>query len=357
MRRSVFTAIVLVLLATRLGWAQQLPDSLVSSVSFYVEEDLFLVTGNNQDRHYTGGVGIQLSGRIAAPFTRPLSVLDALSGMRLRHRSGIDAGSSITVFGTGFTPDSLNTPDPLPQDRPYASLVGLSARTTSLDMRRTSAWTSELTVALLGTHVVHNAQAAVHRLTRKWNGKATPYDPEGWSNQISEGGELTAMYAVQYERLLSQEPTGAPHRYDASAGLSAAVGYYTNVGGHVTTRLGIIRTPFYQFRSNPMGQANQAGLGWLERKPIDLFVFGTLRPRFVLYNALLQGQFRDSRVTVPSSSVRNVVTEFETGVSAGVMTPGFGAKLTWVVLAGRTPEFAGPNERTHTWSSVFLTIQ
>jgi len=84
----------------------------------------------------------------------------------------------------------------------------------------------------------------------------------------------------------------------------------------------------------------------------DLYWFGGLTERAVLYNALLQGQFRKSVVRTEAANVERGVTEFQTGITVGLGPVG----LTWAVLAGRTPEFRGPQARPHVWSGLSLII-
>jgi hypothetical protein len=80
----------------------------------------------------------------------------------------------------------------------------------------------------------------------------------------------------------------------------------------------------------------------------EFFVFAGARPRLNIYNALLQGQFRDSVHTV---DIRREQFEWDLGVSASILR----LRLTWNVLAGRTPEFTGGQSRTHTWGSLVAT--
>jgi len=57
-----------------------------------------------------------------------------------------------------------------------------------------------------------------------------------------------------------------------------------------------------------------------------------------------------------SGDVRRALLEYDTGLA---FSKQFGTNrygLTWVYVAGRTPEFDGPMKRSHTWGSVFLTM-
>lgn len=341
-------------------------EPLVTGGAVYVEEDMFLdpyIDGLNSDRNYTGGLGIQLNGRIAAvTMGRPLSVLDRAVGMLgipvyREHRQAERYQHSIMLSGVGFTPDSLNNPVPQPGDRPFSSLIALSGRTASVDTTGATSWYSELTVGVLGTHVARNAQRWIHQQWREKNGTDTPLDPTpGWVNQISAGGEPTAMYMVGFERLLGQSgDAGAqpqdrlPAWWQISWGGSGSVGYYTQLSASATVRAGVIRNEFWTYRGNPMGNTNVAFGDWLRRHPLDANVFMTVRPRLVGYNALLEGQFRESTHTQPA---RPGVLDFETGVNLGYGR----VNATWIVIAGRSPEFRG-TDRWHTWASFFVSVR
>src|SRR5262249_34865250 len=82
----------------------------------------------------------------------------------------------------------------------------------------------------------------------------------------------------------------------------------------------------------------------------ELFVFTGARPRLNLYNALLQGQFRDSVHTV---GIERATLEWDLGVAAFI--PALHTQVSWNMLTGRTPEFKG-SQRAHTWGSIVLTI-
>jgi len=324
--------------------------------ALYLEEDLFYTPGN-QDRNYTGGGGIRLQGRwvekslypVQRPFDRLLGIPERVA--ETRH------GFLLSL--TAFTPDSLNTRDPIHDDRPYSSLLAVS--TDRVAARGREAWATQLSIGVLGLRVAERAQRGIHC----WGGRPCeterPYDPIGWRNQISDGGEPTALYRATYLRLLTESPRGGDGQkavnVQTSARAGGSIGYYTGLDAGLTTRVGWIQTPFWAFTNTPLGSVNQrVDDGGATDKRYELFWYGSLRPRLVAYNALLQGQFRDSRVVIPATNLERFVTEFDTGISVGMLTPKVNASLTWVVIAGRTPEFLGPRERVHTWASVFLSL-
>lgn len=322
-----------------------------------MENDLFQPSGRNEDRNYTGGFGFQFSGSFVrkARLDAPLRGLDSLTRVSKKHDAWERRFYTLLVFGTGFTPDDLNTAEPVRDDRPYASVLGASVRRLSVnDETFDEAWSSELALGVLGLPVARNVQTTLHRRLRDRSGEETPYDPLGWHNQISNGGEPTALYRVGYERRLlgdASDPNTRKH-FQVTGGVSGSVGYYTNVNALTNMRLGWFTSDFWEFTPGAMTVATQnLGTGRRRAKPAwEFFVFAGARPRLNLYNALLQGQFRDSVHTV---DIRRGTLEWDLGVAAYI--PVLRLQVTWNAMAGRTSEFKGGPSRTHTWGSIVAT--
>jgi hypothetical protein len=321
----------------------------------------------NEDRNYTMGASIGLFG----PFLgrsflfKPLEKLDDLTGASRIFQSYTGEGKvgapkgaeqfALALFGTAFTPagKDLNVSTPIPDDRPYASLLGLAW--SHLAVRQgdgsgalETVIKTELDVGVLGLRLDEWIQTKIHRAIRT-DPNGRPYDPLGWPHQISDGGEPTLRYVYGRKYLL-----GTTDFADVSAGTEASVGYYTNASLSTLVRVGCRATPFYAADANPIGMANQATPGPSSPcgRRLDLYMFGGLTGRAVLYNALLEGQFRHSDVRVAPGEIEHVVAEFQWGATAGWD----GIYLTWAIISGRTPEFHSDKERTHLWSGLYLTV-
>ena len=326
-----------------------------TSGSFYMENDLFVRGAVDEDRNYTGGFGFQFNGSFVhvAHLDAPLRGLDLLTRASKRHDEWKGRRYyTLLIFGTAFTPDDLRARHPIPGDRPYASLVGVSVRRMSVNPESLDeAWSSELAVAELGTPVARNAQTWIHRRLRARSGLSTPYDPQGWHNQISDGGEPTALYRVGYERRLlgAVSDDNSRKHFQLSGGLAASAGYYTNVNALTNVRVGWFTTNFWAFTPSAMSVGNQVAGGTEKRSTWELFLFGGARPKLNFYNALLQGQFTDSVYTV---GIKPATLEWDLGVAAYI--PLLRTQLSWNALTGRTPEFKG-STRSHNWGSIVLT--
>lgn len=330
-------------------------DGKLTSLVAIVENDVFWQLGNNFDRNYTGGLGLQASGSFVrrAHLDAPLALFDKLSTMRRAHAASPRKYYTLSLFGTAFTPDSLNFTGVLADDRPYGSIVALSVRRVSVDdetMER--AWSSELVIGALGLPVARNAQTWLHRKVRGANG-TTPYDPLGWDQQISNGGEPTFLYRATYERVVAGDRAPDVRKHlQVAAGAQASVGYYTQATLLGSARLGWFDSQFWEFNPAAVGAANQnRGLG---RKAAtwEFFAFGALRPRVIAYNALLQGQFRQSAHTFSGSEIERLQVEWDLGLAA-LIRP-LRLQLVWNAYPGRSADFKGPQARTHTWGSLML---
>lgn len=186
-------------------------------------------------------------------------------------------------------------------------------------------------------------------------GNDVPVDPLGWANQISAGGEPTALYRTGYQRQLAGDGAlGRRKHWQVVGGVEGAVGYHTTAAGSLSARLGAFTTEFWQF---PRGIASAAvappDTAAAGVRRWDLFAFAALRPRVVLYNALLQGQFRDSVHTV---TPQRLLGEWESGVGASVPVKGWQLQAVVQLAQGRTADYIGAKARHYTWGTVGLFV-
>lgn len=311
------------------------------------------------DQNYTMGLAFQASGPWLEPHVaKPLAWLDDRLGAgalhkRLRTGQGLQwvEDHTLTFGNTAFTPTRIDLVEPIFDDRPYSSLLYLTVSRATIDPAARRMLKTDLTAGMLGLHISDAVQTWIHtrRRERKGPGALTPYDPAGWDNQISDGGEFTAKYTAT---LLQNVSDGAYH--DVSLHAEASLGYYTNGAVGLVTRVGWLRTEFWTFNSNPTSAANQAGGPASRKKPrkIEFYLFGAGRGRAVVYNALLQGQFKDSPVTLDDTEIERVIREVEGGASLGFW------KLNLVAsVARRSPEYNVGQTRSHTWGGVYLIFR
>lgn len=334
-------------------------EALVSGISVLHDNDGWPHPGNSfKDDNYSAGLEIRLNGRAVrrAGLTRPLDGIDWLTRVNLRHAGATRLYHSAQIFGLAYTPDVLDTDVPQRDDRPFASLVGIAVRRTSVHGALSDrVWSSEFAVGLLGLDAARQVQTLLHR-TRRWmTGNPTPVDPLGWTNQIADGGEPTALYRVSYERLLAGDGARTARKHwQVTGGLDGSVGYETNASAALAARAGVFTSDFWEFsrgiRSAGVGR-QQPALAGVPRW--ELFAFGLARPRVVAWNALLQGQFRESEHTV---RVKRLIGEWEGGVGASLPMGSWHLQAVVQLVQGRTTEFVAPKARLYTWGTIMLMM-
>ncbi|MBX2822912.1 MAG: lipid A deacylase LpxR family protein, partial [Rhodothermaceae bacterium] len=92
------------------------------------------------------------------------------------------------------------------------------------------------------------------------------------------------------------------------------------------------------------------------KRGVEFFIFGGLTGRLVGYNALLQGQFKDSVYTLDANQLNRTILEFQVGPVISFPLSKSRRLGIGYLFSGRTAEFSGPFERTHSWGSLSITI-
>lgn len=315
--------------------------------AFYFDNDLLSPASN--DRDYTGGFSLTISGANAKKY--PLSVDPLLN--KINHWFGWDHSNGIQLhsmeFGANaFTPENINAETPLQDDRPYASLVYLSNSQQHVSPGKKRSLVTTLTVGVLGLDIVDDFQNSLH--------DAVGSDPaNGWKNQISQGGEPTFRYSVSSQKLRSEnyKKSGASH--EVHTALKGSVGYLTNLSWGVSGRWGKIHTPWWTFNPQINEYAEKStplSLGKSSRTDKEFYLWAGANLHLRLYNALLQGQFRDSAVTYNYDELRPVVAEGWLGVTKEL---GDGYRFSYV-LRGQTEEIkSGPASRGSVWGGIIFS--
>src|SRR5690606_28748372 len=205
-----------------------------SSWAFAIDNDLLVRSGRDQD--YTYGFNLTYSGKAAEE--NWLS-LDPMLGAadHLTHIDFPSASNHSTEMGWfGFTPENIDTAGADPDDRPYASLVYVSNSREYADYVEHVAWKTTLTFGVLGLDLAGSVQNRIHDVI-----DAT--EARGWNHQISQGGELTARYAVARQ----QHMGFIFNNVEMKSTLQASVGYLTEVSWSLSLRGGKYHTAWTSF--------------------------------------------------------------------------------------------------------------
>jgi hypothetical protein len=319
----------------RMGWLEG-----VDAVRVQVDNDLF--AGDNQDRDYTGGMSITISGDRAR---EGLLSLDPL--LRRLDRFVVNGEETNVHYARqigllAFTPKDTLVSEVQPNDRPYASLLFVSNGRVTVDADDRGAWTSSLTIGVLGLSLTSDVHGAVHELVGSEK-------PRGYDHQISAGGEPTARYTLARQKLWIADPSG---HIDVKTTVQGSVGFLTETSASISLRAGRFNSPWWSFAPELTDYMSAPVPSESYRGGRELYVFAGARVKARAYNAFLQGQFRDSEVRYTSAEVQPLLAEAWIGVVTQILDQ---TQLSYA-LHYQTAELRdGPASRDALWGAVQLT--
>lgn len=325
-------------------WLNQEPDD--AGWALYIDNDLFTLRHRDQD--YTGGLSITLAGarakhyalsleRPRAAITRGLGLLPEQSAAHSYHH-GIEAGFTV------FTPKYIDDPSQQSGDRPFASLLYLANTQEVIDSHRDTAWVSTFTVGVLGLDAVHKIQTELHAALGSDR-------PQGWDNQISDGGELTAKYSFGKQQLLTYHY--GQTNFELSSTSQFSVGYLTEATFGLSGRIGNFRTPWYSFRPQFNDYSEKStSLAGLTQPQTEFYFWGGLAAHLRGYNAFLQGQGRSSKVTFSQRQLEPIVWDAWMGVTHQSAS---GWRMSYLLRAQSSEVRSGPANRSVIWGGIILS--
>ena len=225
--------------------------------NFSIEQDLFYLidTDKNEDRDYTIGIDFGIYGESAtlSPLHSGLNYINGFLGIERAPVNQIKQ-RRLHMGVKVYTPDDLSNPDPIYDDRPYASLIYLSNKISTIAAHQRSGLTTELTLGILGLDIAEEVQTFTHKVQREISDSDTPEEPRGWEHQISDGGELTVKYGVGYKHILTDTSWS-----DLSYSVTGNLGYETNLGFGLLWRIGQRGSHFSSLDLRPSaGNLNQS---------------------------------------------------------------------------------------------------
>lgn len=307
-----------------------------------MDNDLFAPPGSS-DRDFTGGIALTYSTESDAAYWQPLDVpLGKIDRSLTRGTLARTADTTSFELGFyGFTPDITEQVHIVENDRPYASLIYVSASRMYLLANGDSISTA-LTFGILGADLVGSVQNELHRW---FDNKPV----KGWHNQISEGGELTARYQIAYHHYWNSELSSA--RYKTTVFSSA--GYLTEVGVALSTRHGLINSPDHRFNPELISYGERVNDAVVtSHQGRESYFWGGIALKARLYNAFLQGQFRDSAHTLDYKDLRPLIAEAWLGYT---LTIGQQYKASYVLRAQSSELQGGVGDRSHVWGGIVLS--
>lgn len=341
MPKNILLLVALAILATAIGHADTIAAPGDNGVALYLDQDLF-VPLTNQDRDYTMGIGVEVSEDYG-----PLYLMGDLV-QDIGRLTGLDRATgrvyrSYLLGSLNYTPDDIGNPAPIFNDRPYASLLYLANKRVVADGHR--ALGVEMLIGMLGLDLAPELQRALHRKWRSWSGSTKPVDPAGWDHQISSGGEPVVRLRLADAHLL-QSGAGEYGDWDLAGSWDASVGFQTNASVGLSARAGRLASDAWSLPYDPINRGNFVPTGGGD----EWYLWTTARLRAVAYDALLQGQFRHSDVTVDSDDIRRMVWEGGVGVTRGWSA----LQLTLAVNAKAGDTHLSQAPARHVWGGMYL---
>lgn len=324
------------------GKVQSVPcgEKAIDSWALSFDNDILVPSSRDQD--YTYGVSISASGRgIAEGFGfihRPLSALNQRLG-------GFDHGTSSlnhsVEFGIyGFTPEDLSVAIPNQDDRPYASMLYLSAAQEQPGARENVVWRSALTIGVLGLEIAGQLQNEVHR-------QINSQIAEGWQHQVSAGGEPTARYSLARQTIWTLENPNL----EVKTSWLGSLGYITEVGYGTSLRFGRIATRWQSYNPELTQYREQASQAIAGKCQQERYVVVGAAVKFRAYNAFLQGQFRHSEVTYSSSELEHGIIEAWVGYTHAFAN---GYRISYLLRGHSSEVKAGAGDRNVMWGGLTL---
>jgi hypothetical protein len=328
-------------------------ESYNAGFAIAFDNDLFAM--NDDDFDYTGGGVVTFAGRRAVEWPlsldRVLDPLDRLVPYARNDYSGAGAHVShaLQFAVIAFTPDDLNVAEPIYDDRPYASFVGLANVRTFVVDDASPVYETSFALGLLGLDVAKAIQRRVHQ------GLDLDEVPEGWDHQISDGGEPTFRFGLARQARLAGGTSAGVRSHDVKWRLETNLGYITETSVALSARWGRINTPWWSLSPDRNAYLSQAspvvrdGAGTGRR---ELYVWGGVKARLRAHNVFLQGQFRDSDVEFAASEVERGVLEAWLGLTWEL--PG-GLRLSYVSRYQSAELKMGRGGRDMRWAGFVVT--
>jgi lipid A 3-O-deacylase len=348
---------------------------------FYLgtEQDILNLFAPNEDRNYSMGFALGFIGPntnkdylLLPVFRRWITGIPLLfTPKKQRDQSLFNERHRAAWFGTfdfktaGFTPRELLPETPVVGDRPYANPVSLSSTLHRLVQPRDTsgrAWhvRTSMQLGIFGTGIGREFQKTAHR--DHWFG-STRDIPQGWGNQIANGGGVSFLYTLGMATpvaRLSREQEKHKFRIQTVANAELMAGWYTNIALGAGVKIGWFKTPFWignDISSRDISQGASDNNIHFKDRNYGCWMYFRPRIRLVAHNALLTGQAfgflgKESPYTMSPGEINRAIFEFETGV--GVKLKAW--TLTVEPCAGRSPEYHTSYKRWHLWGTIHLAL-
>ncbi|GAB1263467.1 lipid A deacylase LpxR family protein [Aurantivibrio infirmus] len=310
-----------------------------------------VLVGGNRDKDYTYGLSLSFRGNKAESFLiNPYPMQRAFENIfwpqdtesQDQGYDFLDEEILSLEFGIySFTPDDIEIDQVINDDRPYASLIYLESSKERINPLANTSWTSSLSIGLLGTNLAGSAQNSVHKITgsKKAN---------GWRNQISDGGELTAKYTLARQKIIGQHSANVEIKTTSQI----AIGYLTEFSYGVSFRLGKIHSAWWSFDPDLASYGERSNNSAFYSKVREHYAWGGFTLKYRAYNAFLQGQFRDSDHQFSSNKLNHNLVEAWLGYTLNF---NHGYRISYYIRGHSSEIKKGKGNRNLVWGGLIFS--
>jgi len=282
---------------------------------------------DNTDRFYTNGIRFDFISPVFQRF--PLNLL-----MIPYWKSGMNY-YGISLIQNMYTPSTTKIGGILYGDRPYAAYLILKSFKITNDSRDKFRQTSEIDVGIIGPASLGDfVQKSFHKDV------PTNSEPLGWEYQIQN--DLVLNYNLSYDNGV----VGGKDLEVNLTGTGALGALYTNIGGGIMLRTGILNPYFKNLGISKRSTYEEKGLHMIQ----ILFSLKS-NVKFVGYDATLEGGIfnKTNSYTIGQNSVTRFV--YQGSACLTFSYGGFGINVEQFLLS---PEFH--NGWWHKWVHIGLTF-
>lgn len=311
---------------------------------FSTENDFLGVA--NKDENYTGGALLDFTmpqfKKVCLPF---FTFKDTLTVNKQHFAFG----------GTAYTPQDLEDKNPIFNDRPYASLVFFSFGKISTSLVKDCTIQSDFIIGIVGGPGPGSVQSYLHK--NHFLGSTRPI-PNGWQNQIGNGGSFILNYNIRIQKLLSKKNillTTSNFKFCSIYGVGKVDfgNYMINLQGGL--RFDLFNINYGIFDDNPVIFPTIIEPSKLNnndnksKKNFKFNIFCEPNLRFVGYNSTLTGiTLNDTSIhKFNQSDVKRLLFELKAGINFVVCN----RLILSYTFNGRSTEYTG-GKPFHTWGTI-----
>jgi len=333
----------------------------ISGFRIDLENDRFSGSILNTDRNYTQGAGIALSStKIARWLTEEYT-----NSRELEHFAPVEF---VAQFGA-FTPDHIEEIDPIIGDRPYSTIFLLGAKVHKVNVSKQSVISFGLYTGALGIDgPAKNLQTSIHKGMNDGN-THEPYNPQGWHNQISNGGEPTRLFTYNQLHLLTKKGIQKEitnqiksrrwTKLQIAGYHGFSFGYLTQSHAGVNLRFGKLDLEKFasdlfnamnivsQIESDPNVEKIRQYFG--KKSILEVYLFVSVTAIHSYYNGSLHGQFRRTAYRLDYLETGFMTAQARVGIGIAHNNFSFAS-----YLAFKAPEMWNYYSRVHSWGGVSL---